>query len=256
MTRVLSAAMLASYALASCAIASCAIADDDAVAGIGAPCQVNAGLCPLDLVCHPDEPGATSGVCAPLVDFGTCGGTERLPGRMGTVETAIAIDESADTSKLLDVRLVEDRVTVYNRVREVDLGDACTFRALQRVGDGFYFGNTDVTSLDGMQSLTSVKNAVAIFGNRELESLEGLASLVEIEPCSVGTRSLQILIANNDALPASAVDAFLDSLETRLGKAPQAVRCGNGPSNDEDPACNAVDAAVVVALQDGEDLCE
>jgi hypothetical protein len=250
MTRALSLALL------SVALASCAIADDDAVAGIGAPCEVSAGLCPLDLVCMPDEPGASAGVCAPLVDFGTCGETERLPGRFGTVESAIAIDEAADTTKLKDVRLVEDRVTVHNRVREVDLGDACAFRALQRVGDGFYFGNTDVTSLDGMQSLTSVKNAIAIFGNRELESLDGLASLVEIEPCTVDTRSLQIVIANNDALPASAVTSFLEELKARFGKAPQAIRCGNGPSSDEDPDCGALDAAVVVALQDGEDLCE
>lgn len=236
---------------------ACAIPEDDTLAGFGQPCQVSAGLCSVDLVCRPNEPGSAEGLCEPVADYGACKKPEHLPGRMGTVEDgAVTIDEGPDATKIEGVRLVNGGVLVHNRVREVDLGDTCAFRALQRVEDGFYLGNTDVPSLDGLGSLTSVKNGVAIFGNRELENLDGLAHLVEIEPCSVATTSVQIVIANNDALPASAVDRFAAQLETRLGKRPQLIRCGNGPSNDEDPICTADAAAVVVALQDGAQLCE
>lgn len=239
------------------ALGACAIPENDTLAGFGQRCRVSEGLCSLDLVCRPDEPGADEGLCEPVADYGACKKPEHLPGRVGTVEDGpVTIDEGADVTKIEGVRLVNGNVLVHDRVRELELGDTCAFRALQRVEDGFYLGNTDITSIDGLGSLTSVKNGVALFGNRELESLDGLAHLVEIEPCTVDTNSVQIVIANNDSLPASAIDSFAEQLEIRLGKRPQMIRCGNGPSNDEDPTCSADAAAVVLALQDGGELCE
>ena len=103
-------------------------------------------------------------------------------------------------------------------------------------------------TLDGLQSLTSVKNGIAVFGNGDLTSLDGLANLMEIEPCTSGTRSLQVVIARNDALTRSTVDEFVQNLEDRLGKAPQVIRCENGPSNDADPDCTAGDALKILSL--------
>ena len=245
-----------SLAWAALLASACAIPEDDTLSGFGAPCSVSEGLCSLDLVCVPKEPGADTGVCAPLEDYGSCGKAEALPGRSGTVEGDVTIDEGADATKMEGVRKVEGTLNVHSRVRELDLGDTCAFQALQRVDDTFLFGNTDVASLDGLQSLTSVRNGIAIFGNGELESLDGLASLVDIEPCTVGTTSLQILIARNDKLPASAIDAFVDALERRMDNPLQIVRCENGPSSDEDRACNVTEAAAVAALQDGNGFCE
>ena len=63
---------------------ACPIPQDDLLPGIGAPCTVSEGLCSLDLTCRPDEPGASTGLCAPVLDYGACPKPEALPGRFGT----------------------------------------------------------------------------------------------------------------------------------------------------------------------------
>lgn len=234
---------------------ACAIPSDDLLPGIGQPCRVSEGLCPVEHTCRPESPGTDNGVCAPVLDFGACDKPTHPAGRVGTVEEGdVVVDEAADANKLDDVRLIKGALTVARRPQELDLGDLCHFRTLQRVGDTMALGNTDVKDTSGLQSLTSVRHGLALFGNGELRSLEGLQNLVEIEPCTDGTRSVQLIIARNDRLPASAIDTFLDDLEVRLGKAPQVLRCENGPVTDRDPLC-AGDADIVDALQDGEAVC-
>jgi hypothetical protein len=39
--------------------------------GIGAPCVIDGDACPTDHVCHVDD-GATDGLCAPILDYGSC----------------------------------------------------------------------------------------------------------------------------------------------------------------------------------------
>lgn len=237
--------------------AACGIPQDDPLPGIGARCTVGEGLCSLDLVCVPDDPDSDSGVCAPVLDYGACPKPEHLPGRFGTVSDGdVLLDEAADASKLDGVRRVAGRLKVHTPGSEIDLGTLCTFRALQRVDDGLVLGNTDVETLDGLNSLTSVKNGIAIFGNGDLTSLAGLVNLVDVEPCSVSTRSVQIIIARNDALTKTTIDEFESALTARFGKEPQIIRCENGPNNDADPGCGVTDAAALAALQDGEAVCE
>jgi hypothetical protein len=256
------ASRIAACGIVACALA-CAIPDDDLLPGIGAPCDVDAALCPIEHTCLPDAPGKTSGLCAPVADFGSCKKPTWPAGRIG--ETAksndVTIDDAADQPRMDNIRLVKGSLRVQHEGTRLELDDLCNFRTLQHTGDSLIISNTSLTTLDGLQSLTSVVNGIAITQNPDLESLAGLANLVKIDPCTIvrgddGSSSAQIFIAKNDALTKTEIERFIDELEARLGTAPQVEHCGNGPFADQDEMCGVLANQAANNVQNGNALCQ
>jgi hypothetical protein len=230
----------------------CGIPDDDLLPGMGAPCAVADGLCPIEHVCRPNAPGEDRGVCEPVLSYGACDKPTHLPGRFGKVDDGdVVIDEPADKNKLDDIRRVDGEVRLHRRADELEIGDLCFSRTLQRVGDAVYVGNTDVETLDGLQSLTTVHTGISIFGNANLNSLDGLAQVRDIGGCGdLG----DVLIANNRDLSPGTISAFTDALSKRLGREATVLHCGNGRIGDQDGTC-AAQQAVIDLLQNGDDPC-
>lgn len=249
--------------LAACVLASCAIAEDDLLPGIGEACNVDDALCPLEHACRPSSPGKDTGVCEPVLTYGTCAKPTHPPGRIGeSADHDVIIDQATDLeNKLKNVRLIKGKLQIAppGGGSDLDLEDICVTRALEHVEDGVIIDQTSLVSLDGLQSLTSVSHGLAITENARLEDLDALAHLVKVEPCRVEiadvSRSVHVVIAKNAKLPASAVDAFLADLEDRTGAALDVLRCENGPSGDRDGACILAENNIVNAIHDGDFTC-
>lgn len=243
--------------LGALSLAACAIPNDDLLPGIGQPCTVSEGLCSMEHSCRPDAPGSDSGVCAPVLSYGDCKAPTHPPGRFGTVEDGdINIDEVIDLPKMEEVRVVTGRLRIYSGGGELELGSLCPLAPLQRVGDSLLIGNTNITSLDGLQSLTSVSNGIGLFANSDLTSLSGLEQLVDLKGCTGGDQSVELFFANNVELSPSTIDAFVETLEQRFDREVDVVRCGNGRLPDRDPPCELSQVTLLQRLQDGDTLCE
>lgn len=248
----MSRAVLVVLAL-SCA-AACEISNTDPLPDIGANCTPNDPKCGVEHTCRPTPTGQVdAGLCAPVLSYGICDEADPVthsPGREGTDEDRedVLVDEPADVELLDNVRSVTGLVRVFKQGGErVALDDLCGLKALQRTGGGMTVGNTDLTNLDGLQSLTSVGAGLVIVNNPGLTSLDALANMVD-----VGTRTIEVdnadttfdvVIAANSDLPQEAVDAFVSGLEARSGKTFAVVACGN----DGDP-CAGDDVDLVQLL--------
>lgn len=232
-------------------LSGCPIGPADPLGGFGAPCAVREGTCDLEHVCQPRAAGALQGVCIPVKTFGACDEDEPVthaPGRQGEQEDVEILSiESAEQAALLDnVRAVTGRVQVFKQGQDnVKLGDLCSFRALQSVGDGLGIGDSDVTTLDGLQSFTSASGGVAIFDNTNLTNLDGLANLTAITTREVGDNGrFDVLIAGNPALPPATVARFVSQLKERVGRDLVVVACNNGGQLD----CSATDRTLLTSL--------
>jgi hypothetical protein len=215
--------------------AACEIAVGDPLPGFGAPCVVAEGGCDIEHTCRPEAPGAEVGVCAPVASFGACDEAIRVshpPGRRGQLKeaTVIEIDGPEDFALLEDVRAVTGQVRLFlPGAGDALVGDLCGLRTLQKTGDGLQVSDSDITSLDGLQSFTSATRGLAIFDNRELTDLDGLLNLVHVTPREVSTFSrFDVLIAGNPSLGDAAVDAFVAALATRMGRGLDVIACNNG----------------------------
>lgn len=226
--------LVAAAALAGVMTPACAIPDRDPLPGLGAPCVVAEGSCDLEHVCRPDEAGADVGVCIPVGSYGACDADEPVkhaPGRRGEarVDDDITIDGPEDLALLEDLRAVTGLVRVFKQgAGDVVIGSLCAFRDLQQAGDGVGIGDSDITSLDGLQSLTSIGHGLVIFDNGELTNLDGLGNLVDLTPRPLRDfAALDLIIAGNGSLADEVVDAFVAGLEERMGRELAVVACNN-----------------------------
>ncbi|MBM4279361.1 MAG: hypothetical protein FJ137_00900 [Deltaproteobacteria bacterium] len=194
--------------------------------GIGRLCST-AAACPIDHFClldgEADDDGVVVGRCAPVIDYGEC------PAPSWPVKAGRTFDGSLDIKAEADLQQLADVTTVGGRLRLFDdegaslaLGDLCRLSGLQRVEDTLIVSETDVTTLDGLQSLSMVAGGIAIVDNPNLVDVLGLASL-QFALVPPG-RNFAVLLARNGNLSIDAVN----ELEAAL--APAGIRvfgCGN-----------------------------
>jgi hypothetical protein len=185
----------------------------------------------------------------PVTSFGVCDDVAGPPthpaGQLGSTEDAaeVTIDDEADIDLLEGDRLVSGDVLVFQQgPGGADVGALCGLRDLQRVG-GFAVIDSDVLSLDGLQSLTSVGAGLVVTQNTELRSLAGLANLVDVglrEVSGAGDLAdFHVVIAGNQRVP----DAEVEALRARLPADAQFVACGNAGRE-----CNAAESALLNLL--------
>jgi hypothetical protein len=132
--------------------------------------------------------------------------------------------------KLKDLRIANNRATA-----DVDV---CALAGVQRVENTLVIADSNATTLDGLQTLTSAGAGIAIVNNAQLTSLAALSSLVAVgthTSSAIGAQDFQILIAANHALPASEVDA----LRARLPTSITVKSCGN-EGGGADTGCTAL----------------
>lgn len=231
----MSARAAAAAILVGAALAGCPIGPTDPLPGFGAQCTIADGHCDIEHVCVPQKPGEATGLCAPIGSFGACDAKAAVthsPGRVGEDKdaTTIEITGPEDFGLIDGIRSVTGQVRVFKQGPEsARIGDLCAFRALQRVGNGFAVADSDVSSLDGLESVTSVDGGVGIFDDRALTSLDGLQSLVQVGGRQVDTfASFDVVIAQNPLLTDAVVDAFVADLKARTGTDLAVVACNNG----------------------------
>jgi|GEM_PF-1174748 len=201
---------------------SCAI--DATRDGIGAPCVVDGAACPTDHVCLVDD-GETAGLCAPILDYGSCD-PPSYPQAVGQLrDETLDIDAVDDFEKLRDVVRVEGDLFIDGAAGTVlRLGDLCSVAGVQQVTGSLLVAQTDITTLDGLQGMGSVGAGVGIAANPNLTDLQGLINLMGVKPPDAG-EAFTIVIADNAALPAEAIRALRAALAVRPGI--QIFACGN-----------------------------
>ena len=198
--------------------------------GIGAPCSINADPCPTDHVCHVDD-GATDGLCAPILDYGSCD-PPSYPQAIGKVrDKTLDVDSVDDLSKLRDVVRVEGDLFLDGAVATVlPLGDLCAVAGVQQVTGSLVVAQTNLTTLDGLQGMGAVGAGVGIAANPNLVDLQGLINLMGVRPPEAG-QAFSIVIADNLTLPAEAIRALREAMSVRPGI--QIFACGNRAATGE-----------------------
>ena len=229
----------------------CGISIDDPFPSFGAPCEVDAALCSVEHVCEPRAVDDPNGRCTPIISFGSCddvdGPPTHPPGRIGEEETRgeteIATVQQMDLIR--DVRKATGLVRVFAPgIEDADVGNLCPMRTLQFVGNGFAIGDSNVTSLDGLQSLTTVLGGFAVFNNTELTSIAALENLVHVTPKTLETfEAFHVVIAGNPDLPQADVDAFVERLRGQTSEELRVVACSN-----EGPSCEGEEADLLQFL--------
>lgn len=195
--------------------------------GIGTACEVDGPACPLDHTCLPDDvddPGA--GLCAPILDYGSCTPPAYAQRAPLTEDEAVVVDAAADIGKLEGVATIEGglRLRAGDGENLLQIGDLCGFRGLQHIAGSLIVGETDVTTLDGLQGLGFVGDGVLINANPQLVDVLGLQDLiVSVAPAG---RDVGVLFANNRNLDEPAIKELSDSLEAHAPGI-KVSSCGN-----------------------------
>lgn len=223
-------------ALQATAFAGCPIGDDDLLPAMGLPCITRDALCAIEHVCRPPGP-PPEGVCAPVMSYGYCddvfGAPSHPPGRLGEIKDVelLTVENAADLEQLREVRLLDGSLEIFEQgPADADVGDLCPLRTLQVVTDGMVVSDSDLTDLDGLQSLTLVGAGLAVVNNRVLTSLSGFDNLVEVGPREVeGFAAFNVIIAGNPLLPNEEIKDFVDRLQQINGDNLRIVSCSNGP---------------------------
>jgi hypothetical protein len=198
--------------------------------GIGAPCVIDGDACPTDHVCHVDV-GETDGLCAPILDYGSCG-PPSYPQAIGKVRAeTLDIDAVDDFEKLRDVVRVEGDLFLDGAAGTVlRLEDVCSAAGVQQVTGSLVVAQTNLTTLDGLQGMGAVGAGVGIAANPNLVDLQGLINLMGVRPPEAGP-AFSIVIADNLTLPAEAIRALREVLSDQRGI--QIFACGNRAATGE-----------------------
>jgi hypothetical protein len=191
---------------------------------IGRACSVEGPPCARDHVCEAGD-AIVDGLCAPIDDYGDCG-PAAYPLAPGQVRAeGLDVNEAGELGFLRDVVRVEGDLFIDGPfgAGTLQVGDLCGVQGLQQVTGSLLVAQTDVTTLDGLQSVSFVGAGVGIAGNPNLVDLDGLANLVRVVPLE--GRNFEIVIANNAALERDALQRFLDALAGRPSI--RVIACGN-----------------------------
>ena len=199
--------------------------------GIGAPCVIDGDACPTDHVCHVDA-GATDGLCAPILDYGSSCDPPSYPQAIGKVrDETLDVDSVDDLSKLRDVVRVEGDLFLDGAAGTVlRLEDVCSAAGVQQVTGSLVVAQTNLTTLDGLQGMGAVGAGVGIAANPNLVDLQGLINLMGVRPPEAGP-AFSIVIADNLTLPAEAIRALREALSDQRGI--QIFACGNRAATGE-----------------------
>lgn len=236
----------------------CPIGDNDLLSGMGRACTLDEANCEQELVCTPAPDISADGLCAPVDSFGSCGEATHPPGRLGGLKSTdadnpIKIDEASDFSTFESerVRKVEGQLRVLpSGVGTAEIGALCPLKHLQVVTDGLVIGKTDLTSLDGLQSLTFVGRGMVVFTNSELTDVRALKNLVDVTARSLTVgpveRSFQLVIADNESLPDADVQQLIATLHETT-PALEITACGNRGGR----ACNGDEATLLSLIAAG-----
>lgn len=192
---------------------------------IGRACVVDGPPCAPDHVCLAAD-GAAEGRCAPIVDYGGCD-PATYPQQAGLVRAeGLDVDDPGELGFLRDVVRVEGDLFVDGPVVGAPLavGTLCGLSGLQQVTGSLLIAQTDLVTLDGLQSLSFVGKGLGVAGNTRLEDLTGLANLVQVVALDEN-RDFEVVIADNRVLSRDALQAFKDVLADRASIRVHA--CGN-----------------------------
>lgn len=207
--------------------------------GIGAVCVPGDAVCPLDYYCLPDDVEQTSGMCAPVLDYGSCD-APGWPIRVAEVrDETLEVDTVDDLDFLLDVSRVEGDLIIApsGAGQTLQLGALCDISGLQQVTGSLLVKNTDLTSLDGLQGLSSVGAGLGIAGNRLLTDIQGLTNLVSAT--ARAGDDFNIVIADNATLPAAAIVELRQAIQASGVTTARLYACGNARGGNDDPECTA-----------------
>lgn len=204
---------------------------------IGRPCVVDGPPCATDHVCLADD-GADEGRCAPIVDYGGCD-PATYPQQAGLARAeGLDVDEPGELGFLRDVVRVEGDLFIDGpfAASPLAVGSLCGLSGLQQVTGSLLVAQTDLVTLDGLQSLSFVGRGLGVAGNARLEDLAGLANLVKVVALD-DTRDFEVVIAENRTLPREALRAFKDALADQPSI--RVYACGNlaALGANDDPTC-------------------
>jgi hypothetical protein len=187
----------------------------------GQACVVEASAelsCPLDYHCD--------GACLPILDYGSCD-APLYGGGLGATRNELLINGSDDVAapNLELVGKVNGSVNVQaDGIGDLRVGSLCALRRVQLVGGRVTIAESDLTSLDGLQSLTAIGAGLVIVDNPQLTSLAALSSVLSVgifqDVTAIG--DVNIVIANNANLSQAEADAFAAPFGSNVRV------CGNG----------------------------
>ena len=217
----------------------------------GSPSQVTA--CDVDLECFDGQKGETCEVvCASpgrfandddVADFAapgcsvidgdlSIGGKTKNPLTLGDLSSIKEVvgsltlrnTTSIDLSEFSGLQYVGDRIGIYFNTSLTTFAGLTAFDDQELTGNLSVFGNAKVTTLEGLESLTTVGAQIRVSNNILLENLSGLSGLMSVD---------ELDIDDNTVLPQCLVEEFA----TQVG---QVCTEGNNSctGNDEVPTCN------------------
>jgi hypothetical protein len=207
---------------------------------IGLPCFVDGeSPCGPDHICEAED-GALGGVCAPIVDYGATCDPPTYPQQPGAIRReSLDVGAQSDLGFLDDVARIEGDLVIDGPFGAAPLaiGTLCGVAGLQQVTGSLFIAQTDLATLDGLQSLSFVGAGIGIAGNPALTDLMGLANLVRAVP--LGEARFSIVIAENRSLPREALRNLREALADRPSISIAA--CGNLAAAEENDvvACGA-----------------
>jgi hypothetical protein len=206
---------------------------------IGRACAVDGPPCAIDHVCLADD-GADEGRCAPIVDYGGCD-PATYPQRAGLVRAGgLDVDAPGQIAFLRDVVRVEGDLFIDGPFAgsPLAIGSLCGLSGLQQVTGSLLVAQTDLVTLDGLQSLSFVGAGLGVAGNARLEDLSGLANLVKVVARDDAS-DFEVVIADNRVLSGEALQAFKEALADRPSI--RVYACGNNAAlaANDDLVCQA-----------------
>ena len=209
--------------------------------GIGASCTTGKTVCPLDHVCVPDDVEQGAGVCAPVLDYGSCDAPTWPVRESELLDDDLEVDTVGDLDFLTDVSRVEGDLIIAppSAAAVLQLGSLCGVSGLQQVLGSVVVKNTDLTTLDGLQGLSVVGAGIGVAGNRLLVDVAGLTNLLTV--AARENDSFSVLIADNAALPEAALIALRQALQATEVSSARLYACGNvrGGNGNDDNECPA-----------------
>jgi hypothetical protein len=206
--------------------------------GIGQPCVVDGEVpCAPDHVCRAAD-GALDGLCAPIVDYGRNCPPPTHSQRPGAIRSErLEVDDPAALALLEDVVRVEGDLVLDGPFTGplLAVDPLCGLSGLQQVTGTLLIAQTNLQTLDGLQSLSYVGGGIGIAGNPSLVDLSALANVIRVDVPDDARFS--IVIAENRSLPREALRGLKDALAERPSITIAA--CGNLAAAEENtaPAC-------------------